>query len=203
MISYDQYENRIKKFAKFRNFVARFKFLFIAVFALMIAAVATPLALKGSLSGEITIASSVYGDAYADPTGVSAFWSSVSYEYAAAGSDNWSSQSPLKRVNILFVPYPTKQSERGTEKLPPSRSRRATLYLRWKATALNTAVFLKRCRMMSLSMTMCLTRALYSLITAIIQRKKRRSIWRTAPLPFGTARKTVPPAIASFTKRKR
>ncbi|MDE6410913.1 MAG: hypothetical protein K2L02_00045 [Clostridia bacterium] len=96
MISYDQYENRIKKLAKFRNFMNRFKFLFIAIFALIIAALATLLALKGSLSGEIKITSSVYGDGYSDPEGVSAFWSSVSYEYAREGSDDWSGQKPVK-----------------------------------------------------------------------------------------------------------
>ena len=96
MISYEQYENKIKKFAKFRNFMRRFKFLFIALAALVIAAVATLLVLKGSLSGEIKITSSVYGEAYADPEGVSAFLSGVSYEYAREGSDEWSAQKPVK-----------------------------------------------------------------------------------------------------------
>lgn len=96
MISYEQYENKIKKFAKFRNFMRRFKFLFIALAALVIAAVSTLLVLKGSLSGEIKITSSVYGEAYADPEGVSAFLSGVSYEYAREGSDEWSAQKPVK-----------------------------------------------------------------------------------------------------------
>lgn len=96
MISYDQYENKIKKFAKFRNVLKRFRFLFIAIFALLIAAAATLLVLKGSFSGEIKIASSVYGEEFADPEGVSAFLSSVSYEYAIEGSDEWNSRKPVK-----------------------------------------------------------------------------------------------------------
>ena len=96
MISYDRYENKIKKFAKFRNVIKRFKFLFLAIFALMIAAVATLLGLKGSFSGEIKISDSVYGESYSDPEGVSAFLSSVSYEYAKAGSEDWNSQKPYR-----------------------------------------------------------------------------------------------------------
>ena len=74
----------------------RFKFLFIAIFVLIVAAIATLLALKGSQSGEISIASSTYGDAYDEPSGVSAFLSPIRYEYAAAGSDTWESQKPVK-----------------------------------------------------------------------------------------------------------
>ena len=96
MISYDQYENKIKKYAKFRSFMNRFKFLFIALFALIAGTVATLLALMGSFSGEIAIADSVYGDSYDDPEGVTAFLSSVSYEYAREGSDEWSSEKPVK-----------------------------------------------------------------------------------------------------------
>ncbi len=105
MISYDQYENKIKKVAKFRSVIKRFKFLFIAIFALIIAAIATLLGLKGSFSGEIKIVSSVYGESYSDPEGVSAFMSSVSYEYARAGSEEWSAQKPVKagKYNVRAV----------------------------------------------------------------------------------------------------
>lgn len=96
MISYDQYENKIKKYAKFKNFMKRFKFLFIGIFALIIATIATLLAVKGSFSGAIKIADSVYGNPYDDPEGVSAFMSSVSYEYAREGSGEWSDQKPVK-----------------------------------------------------------------------------------------------------------
>ena len=96
MISYDQYENKIKKYAKFKNFMKRFKFLFIGIFALIIVTIATLLAVKGSFSGAIKIADSVYGDTYSDPEGVSAFMSSVSYEYAREGSGEWSDQKPVK-----------------------------------------------------------------------------------------------------------
>lgn len=105
MISYDQYENRIKKVAKFRNFMNKYKFLFIAVFALVVAAVATLLSLKGSLSGEIVISSSVYGESYSDPEGVSAFWSDVSYEFAREESGEWTEEKPVKagKYNVRAV----------------------------------------------------------------------------------------------------
>ena len=97
MISYDQYENKIKKYAKFRGVMNRFKFLFIALFALIAGAVATLLALMGSFSGEIKMIDTVmYGEGYEDPEGVTAFLSSVSYEYAREGSDEWSSEKPVK-----------------------------------------------------------------------------------------------------------
>lgn len=104
MISYDRYENKIKKFAKFRSVLKRFRFLLLAIFALIVAAIATLLALKGSFSGEIKIASSVYGDGYADPEGVTAFMSAVSYEYRKEGGE-WSSQKPYKagKYNVRAV----------------------------------------------------------------------------------------------------
>ncbi len=95
MISYEQYENKIKKLAKFKSFLFKFKFLFIGIFALIVAAITTLLCLKGTFSGEIEIASSVYGDSFEDPKGVSAFMSSVSYEYSVAGKDEWMSAKPV------------------------------------------------------------------------------------------------------------
>lgn len=101
MISYEQYENKIKKVAKVRKFCKKFSFLFVALFALVVAAIATLLARLGTLSGEITINSSTYGDGYADPEGVSSFISGVKYEYAREGSDEWVREKPVKAGKYL------------------------------------------------------------------------------------------------------
>ena len=79
MISYDSYKNRIEKVAKFKRFVFKFKFLFIGIFALIIAAITGLLVAKGSISGATVLSASeiYYGDAY-EVTPASAFMSTTS-----------------------------------------------------------------------------------------------------------------------------
>lgn len=101
MISYDNYLNRIQKLAKFKNFVHKFRFLFIGLFSLIIAATAGLLIAKGQVTTAMTLpAQIVYGDSY-EPTPASAFMSSVSYEYSLEGSGKWSSEKPVKAGKYL------------------------------------------------------------------------------------------------------
>lgn len=96
MISYDSYKNRIEKVAKVKAFVVRFKFLIIGVLAVLIAGVTALLATKGMVTVAMSLPAQItYGDDYA-PTEASAFLSSVSYEYALKGTDEWTEDKPLK-----------------------------------------------------------------------------------------------------------
>ena len=101
MISYDNYLNRIQKIAKFKNFVHKFRFLFIGVFSLIFAATAGLLIAKGTVTTAMSLPATIeYGTPY-EPTPASAFLSPVSYEYSLEGSGEWSSQKPIKAGKYL------------------------------------------------------------------------------------------------------
>ncbi len=96
MISYEKYENKIVKVAKFKKFVVRFKFLFIGIFLAVIAAITGLLIAKGTVSGAVTFSAQTiyYGEEYT-VTPASAFLSGTSVEYAAVGSSEWSAEKPV------------------------------------------------------------------------------------------------------------
>lgn len=101
MISYDNYLNRIQKLAKFKNFVHKFRFLFIGLFALIIAATTGLLVAKGTVTTAMTLPAQItFGESYS-PTPASAFLSSVSYEYSLEGSGEWSTEKPVKAGKYL------------------------------------------------------------------------------------------------------
>ena len=113
MISYDSYLNRIQKVAKFKNFVHRFRFLFIGVFSLIIAATAGLLIAKGAVTTAMTLPAQIeYGTDYA-PTPASAFLSSVSYEYSLEGSGVWSSEKPIRAGKYLARTVTQKVTGKG------------------------------------------------------------------------------------------
>lgn len=95
MISYDQYKNRIQKIAKMRKFVLKYKFLFLAVFLIIVATTCSLLVSKGAVMGETVLSSMQinYGDLY-EVTPASAFLSSTSIEYSAVGTDIWTAEKP-------------------------------------------------------------------------------------------------------------
>ncbi|MCH5143062.1 MAG: hypothetical protein J1G07_05100 [Clostridiales bacterium] len=101
MISYDDYLNRIQKVAKAKNFVHRFRFLLIGAFLLIIAATTGLLVAKGTVTTAMYLPAKItFGDNYS-PTQASAFLSSVRYEYSLEGSDEWSSNKPVKAGKYL------------------------------------------------------------------------------------------------------
>ncbi len=114
MISYDSYKNRIEKVAKFKRFVFKFKFLFIGIFALIIAAITGLLVAKGSISGATVLSASeiYYGDAY-EVTPASAFMSTTSVEYASEGSNEWSAEKPVKAGRYVARTVSKKTAGKG------------------------------------------------------------------------------------------
>lgn len=65
MISYDSYQNRIKRIAAIKNFIVRFRLLFIALAVLIIATIFTLLGITGIVTKDITLPSNpVYGEAF-------------------------------------------------------------------------------------------------------------------------------------------
>ena len=114
MISYDSYKNRIEKVAKFKKFVFKFKFLFIGIFALIIAAITGLLVAKGSISGATVLSASeiYYGDTY-EVTPASAFMSSTSVEYASEGSNEWSAEKPVKAGKYVARTVSKKTAGKG------------------------------------------------------------------------------------------
>lgn len=97
MISYDRYKDKIAKLAAVKNFVVRFRALFIAAFALIIALVAAFLATKGIITSDISLlqADILYGDVY-DLKPAKALFSSVRYEYSPEDSEDWNAEKPDK-----------------------------------------------------------------------------------------------------------
>ncbi|MDE7296191.1 MAG: hypothetical protein K2N84_02885 [Clostridia bacterium] len=97
MISYDRYKDKIAKLAAVKNFVVRFRALFIVAFALITALVTAFLATKGIVTSDISIlqADILYGDTY-EIKPAKALFSSVRYEYAHEDSEDWSAEKPDK-----------------------------------------------------------------------------------------------------------
>ena len=97
MINYDKYKNKIAKLAAVKNFVVRFRALFICVFALIVALITAFLATKGMVIDDFTLSKAdiVYGDSY-EIRPAKALFSSVRYEFAPEDSEDWSAAQPDK-----------------------------------------------------------------------------------------------------------
>ena len=97
MISYDKYQNRIKRLAAVKNFIVRFRALFIALFALLIAASLTLMFTKGVITQTIILPDKIiYGDNYAtsiEPP--KAFLSDVEYQFKSV-NEGENSKSAVK-----------------------------------------------------------------------------------------------------------
>ena len=65
MISYDSYQNRIKRVAAIKNFIVRFRLLFIAIAVLIVAVTFTLLGITGIVTKDIVLPENpVYGEAF-------------------------------------------------------------------------------------------------------------------------------------------
>ncbi len=63
MISYDTYQNKIKRVAAVKNFIVRFRALFISLFAALIALAAAFVFTKGIITQDVVLPEKiVYGD---------------------------------------------------------------------------------------------------------------------------------------------
>lgn len=102
MISYDRYKNKIAKLAAVKNFVVRFRALFISGFALILALIAAFLATKGMVTSDFSLSQAdiLYGDSY-EIRPAKALFSSVSYQFAPEGSEEWSDKLPDKAGKYL------------------------------------------------------------------------------------------------------
>lgn len=92
MISYDTYQNKIKRVAAVKNFIVRFRALFISLFAALIALAAAFVFTKGIITQDVVLPEKiVYGDDYAQSIQrPKALFSNANYEFAR---DNRSRQA--------------------------------------------------------------------------------------------------------------
>ena len=90
MISYDKYQNRIKRVAAVKNFIVRFRALFITLFAVLIAASLALMFTKGMITKSIILPDKiVYGDDYgSEIQQPKAFLSGVEYQFKRIKDEN-------------------------------------------------------------------------------------------------------------------
>ena len=117
MISYDKYQNRIKRLAAVKNFIVRFRALFIALFAVLIAASLALMFTKGMITQNIVLPDRiVYGDDYADGIKApKAFLSGVKYEFKRVNEES-SAKSAVKYS--LTEGREEQKEEEWTDELP-------------------------------------------------------------------------------------
>lgn len=84
MISYDTYQNKIKRVAAVKNFIVRFRALFISLFAVLIALAAAFVFIKGIITQDVVLPEKiVYGDNYAQNIQrPKALFSNANYQFA-------------------------------------------------------------------------------------------------------------------------
>jgi len=91
---YERYENRIKKVAKIKNQMYRFRILIISTFSVIMATIIVLLSIKGNITSLPSIPQElIYGEEIA-PTSTALF-TGVSYEYRQANGD-WSPEVPKR-----------------------------------------------------------------------------------------------------------
>ena len=95
MVMYDSYEKKIKKIAIVKNFVVKFKVVFISLLALIVVLTTSFLSTKGVVTQNTTLPSNefVYGEEF-EPTDAKALFSDYYYEYRSVESDVWSRVKP-------------------------------------------------------------------------------------------------------------
>ncbi|MDE5897381.1 MAG: hypothetical protein K2H43_06180, partial [Clostridia bacterium] len=85
MISYDTYKNRIRRIAAVKNFIVRFRVLFLILLALIVGLISTFLALKGMIVGGLVLPEGVvYGESF-EIEPAKALFSGTRLEYAYLG----------------------------------------------------------------------------------------------------------------------
>lgn len=88
MISYDTYQNKIKRVAAVKNFIVRFRALFIALFAVIVALICAFLFTKGMITQDIVLPEKVvYGDGYSIEK-PKALFSSADYQFKAVNENS-------------------------------------------------------------------------------------------------------------------
>ena len=91
---YDNYLNKVKKAAKVKNGIMRFKILIITVLAILIATFVAYSSIKGNIPDGIKLPTSLtYGEEF-DPDSNPFLSEVVGYEYQEIGSDTWSGTKP-------------------------------------------------------------------------------------------------------------
>lgn len=95
MVMYDSYEKKIKKIAIVKNFVVKFKVVFISLLALIVVLTTSFLSTKGVVTQNTTLPSNefVYGEVF-EPTDAKALFSDYYYEYRNLESDIWTQVKP-------------------------------------------------------------------------------------------------------------
>ena len=90
MISYDTYQNKIKRVAAIKNFIVRFRALFIALFTAIIALVLTFIFIKGMITEDVVLPQGViYGDDFADEIKApKALFSDAKYQFKRVKQEN-------------------------------------------------------------------------------------------------------------------
>ncbi len=94
MKMYDSYERKIMQVAKVKNFIVKFKALFITLVALFVVLLSGFWSTKGLVTSKPSLPTEiVYGQQYS-PTESNALFSSTYYEYSVEGSDEWTTEQP-------------------------------------------------------------------------------------------------------------
>ena len=90
MISYDKYQNRIKKIAAVKNFIVRFRWPFIALFTILLAGSLALMFTKGMITQDLVLPEGVvYGDNYkSEIKAPKAFLSDVKYQFKRVQEEN-------------------------------------------------------------------------------------------------------------------
>ena len=105
MISYDNYKNRIEKLAKAKRIIHKFRFLIIGALALVIAVSVGLMLAKGSYMSAMTLSAQniSFNESY-EVTPAKAFLASARsqrVEYSIEGSDEWTTEKPVKAGKYL------------------------------------------------------------------------------------------------------
>ena len=116
MISYDKYQNRIRRIATVKNFIVRFRALFIAFFALLVALSLALIFTKGMITREIVMPDKIiYGDSYGDSIlPPKAFLSRTSYQFRQIKDDEDAKSS----VRFALTDDEVGEEDEWTEELP-------------------------------------------------------------------------------------
>ena len=122
---YDNYENRIKKIARIKATIHRFRYLIIAGITLVVALTVSLVSTKGIVKIDKGLETTyVYGEEY--EVSASGFMSDISYEYSIKDSDIWSEEKPKNvgeyvmraKSHNSFGSYYSKQQQFSIVKKP-------------------------------------------------------------------------------------
>lgn len=118
MISYDSYQNRIKRVAAIKNFIVRFRLLFIAIAVLIVAVTFTLLGITGIVTKDIVLPENpVYGEAFTfeEPE---ALLSGAEYQFRYLGKPRQSETAQKTSVRASFASDTSEKSGEWTYETP-------------------------------------------------------------------------------------